>query len=92
MNYVVMGTAGLVWFLWNGGQQGWAIIALILGVCIYFVELAMFDMAPCQGNLLFPCQQGKIWSPLGGTFRRHKACGGSGFRQRFGRRLWDRNK
>lgn len=92
MNYVVMGTAALAWFLWSSGQHGWAVIAVIAGIGTYVVEIAWFDMAPCSGNLLFPCQQGKIWSPFGGTFRRHRACGGSGFRQRMGRRLWDRNK
>lgn len=84
MNYAVAIAAGLVFMLWSGGQQGWAVFAGFLGGVIYLTELMFFDMTSCS------CDKGKIWSPLTQTFRVHKKCGGSGVRQRLGRRLWDR--
>lgn len=40
--------AGLVLVLWFGGQHGYAVLAGVLGMIAYLLELAIFDMGPCS--------------------------------------------
>jgi hypothetical protein len=81
---VVAAGAVVVVFLWLGGQQGAAALIGLIGAVAYAVDMAVFDTTKCW------CDNGKVRSWWTATWKRHRACGGTGERPRLSRRLWFR--
>ena len=81
---VVAAGAGVVVFLWLGGQHGTAVLAALIGVVAYGVDMAVFDTTKCW------CDNGKVRSWWTATWKRHRACGATGERPRLSHRLWYR--
>lgn len=75
---------GLVVFLWLGGRHGFAVLVVLVGLVLWVGDVAVNEETKCW------CDHGKVWSRLTSTFRRHKACGATGFRRRFARRVFDK--
>lgn len=76
---------GIVVFLWLGNQHGWAALALLIGVSVWWLDASFFHVDDCW------CDRGWIVSPLSGMRRPHKACGGTGRRPRLAHRVWHRH-
>lgn len=81
---VVAAGAGVVVFLWLGGQHGTAVLVGLVGGLLYAVDMAVFDTTKCW------CDNGKVWSWWTATWKRHRGCGGTGERPRLSRRVWHR--
>ena len=83
---IATGVAGLVLFLWLGGQHGYAAVIGLGAAVVYVAMILVFPLVKCGrcGG------SGKILNPAGSGHRACGKCQRKGEHVRLGRRVWDR--